>query len=78
MRSALERLAVRRAALVQRSSDRRAELAATLTRLRRDAAMPVLLGAGVAATLLGSSPRLRSWAIRAWAAYAFVSRLLRP
>jgi len=78
MKSALERLALRRAALVDRSSAQRAELAANLTRLKRDAAMPVLLSAGVAATLLGSSPQLRSWAIRAWGTYALVRRLLRP
>lgn len=78
MRSSLERLALRRAALLSRSAAQRAEIAATLTRLRRDAAMPVLLSAGVAAILLGSSPRLRSWAIRAWATYAFVRKLLHP
>jgi hypothetical protein len=69
-------LARRRAALVERSATQRDEIAATVTGMRRTSAQPLLLGAGIAATLLASSPKLRSWVVRGWAVFAFVRQLL--
>lgn len=66
----------RRVALVERSSAQRKQVADAATDLRRAAATPLLLGVGVAATLLSSSPRLRGWVVRAWAAYSLIRRLL--
>jgi hypothetical protein len=71
-------LARRRAALVERSTAQRGKLTAAVTGVRRAAAEPLLLGAGIAATLLTTSPKLRGWMVRGWAVYAFVRRLLRP
>lgn len=62
MRSALERLAARRAALVRRSSDQREALAAAAAELRPLAVLP----------------DLARTAVRAWATYALVRKLLRP
>ena len=70
---ALER---RRTALIERSTAQRGEVAAAAAGVRRTAAEPVLLGAGLAVALLTSSPKLRGWAVRAWAAYVFLRRLL--
>jgi len=70
-------LARRRAALVERSTAQRRELTEAVTGVRRATAEPLLLGAGVAVTLLTSSPKLRGWVVRAWAVYVLVRRLLR-
>jgi hypothetical protein len=70
---ALER---RRAALIERSTAQRDEVAASAAGVRRTAAEPLLLGAGIAATLLASSPKLRAWVVRGWAVYAFVRQLI--
>jgi NAD/NADP transhydrogenase alpha subunit len=72
----LDALVRRRTALIERSTAQRGEVAAAVAGVRRAAAEPLLLGAGVAATLLTSSPKLRGWVVRAWAVYAFVRRLL--
>ncbi len=69
-------LARRREALVERAAAQRGEVAAAAADLRKASAAPLLLGVGVAATLLTSSPRLRGWAVSAWAAYAFARRLM--
>jgi hypothetical protein len=76
MRPFFEGLARRRAALVERSATQRGEIAAAVTGIRRTSAQPLLLGAGIAATLLASSPKLRSWVVRGWAVYAFVRQIL--
>lgn len=76
MRAILDGLVRRRTALIERSTAQRGEVAAAVVGVRRAAAEPLLLGAGVAVTLLTSSPKLRGWVVRAWAAYAFLQRLL--
>lgn len=76
MRAFLDALLRRRAALAERSGAQREQVAAAAAQVRRAAAAPLLLGVGVAATLLTSSPKLRGWVVRAWAAYAFLRRLL--
>jgi hypothetical protein len=76
VRDFLDALVRRRAALLERSAAQRGQIAAAAADLRRGATQPLLLGLGVAATLLTSSPKLRGWMVRAWAAYAFVRRLL--
>lgn len=76
MNAFLDTLARRRTALIERSTAQRGEVAAAVAGVRRAAAEPLLLGAGVAVTLLTSSPKLRGWMVRAWAVYAFVRRLL--
>ncbi|HSB49639.1 MAG TPA: hypothetical protein VLD15_08995 [Burkholderiales bacterium] len=76
MNAFFETMARRRAALVERSAVQRGELTAAVAGLRRAAAEPLLLGAGIAATLLASSPKLRSWAVRGWALYAFVRQFI--
>jgi hypothetical protein len=72
----LDALVRRRTALIERSTAQRGEVAAAVAGVRRAAAEPLLLGAGVAVTLLTSSPKLRGWVVRAWAAYTFLRRLL--
>lgn len=76
MRAFFESLARRRAALIARSAAQRAEAAAAAAAVRRASAEPLLLGAGIAVTLLSSSPKLRGWVVRGWAVYAFVRQLL--
>lgn len=76
MRSARTRLAERRAALVARCAQERAEVAAAAARLRESVAEPLALGLGAALALAGSSPRLRAWLVRAWVAGALVRRLI--
>jgi len=76
MKAFLDALARRRAALVERSTAQRGEIAAAVTGIRRVSAAPVLLGASAAAALLASSPKLRGWAVRGWAVYAFARQLL--
>jgi hypothetical protein len=71
-----ETLARRRAALIERSATQRDAIAAAVTGVRRTSAEPLLLGAGIAAALLASSPKLRSWVVRGWAVYAFVRQLI--
>jgi hypothetical protein len=71
-----EAMARRRAALIERSTAQRGELSAAVAGVRRAAAEPLLLGAGIAATLLTSSPKLRSWVVRGWAVYAFVRQFI--
>jgi len=71
-----EALARRRAALIERSTAQRGEVEAAVADTRRAAAEPLLLGAGIAATLLTSSPKLRGWLVRGWAVYAFVRQLI--
>ena len=66
----------RRTALIERSTAQRGEVAAAVGGVRRAVAEPLLLGAGVAVTLLASSPKLRGWLVRGWAVYAFFRRLL--
>jgi hypothetical protein len=77
MRALLATLARRRAALVERSAAGRAALGSELGGVRRAATEPLLLGLSAAVALVGSTPRLRAWLVRAWVAYAFVRRLLR-
>jgi len=74
MNLSLGTLARRREALVLRSSAQRAEIAAAIERARNASAAPVLLGAGGLVTLLSTSPKLRSWLVRAWAFYSLVRR----
>ena len=76
MRAFFDTLARRRTALIARSTAQRGELATAVEGMRRAFAEPLLLGAGIAVTLLTSSPRLRGWVVRAWAVYAFVRQLL--
>jgi hypothetical protein len=45
--------------------------------MRRAAAEPLLIGAGLAATLLATSPKVRGWVVRAWTVYVFVRQLLK-
>lgn len=75
MNAFLDSLARRRAALVERSASQRGEIEAAAADIRRLSAAPVLLGASAAAALLAASPKLREWAVRGWAAYAFVRQL---
>ena len=75
MRAFFESLARRREALITRSAAQRDEVASAAADVRRASAEPLLLGAGVAVTLL-SSPKLRGWLVRALATYAFVRQLL--
>jgi hypothetical protein len=75
MNLSLEALARRREALIQRSSAQRAEIASAVERTRNAAAGPLLLGAGGVVALLSSSPKLRSWLVRAWAFYSLVRRI---
>lgn len=77
MRAFFESLARRRAALIARSTAQRAEVAAATAGVRRSSAEPLLLGAGIAVTLLTSSPKLRGWVVRGWAVYAFLRQLLK-
>ncbi|MDH3320153.1 MAG: hypothetical protein OEO84_10750 [Betaproteobacteria bacterium] len=77
MRAVLATLARRRASLVERSAAERAALVTSLAGMRRAATEPLALGLGAAVALLGSTPRLRAWLVRAWVAYALVRRLLR-
>jgi hypothetical protein len=76
MMGVLHALRDRRAALVARSARARRGVAAALGGIERSLAEPVVLGLGVAVALLGSSPRLRGWFVRAWVAGAFLRRLL--
>ena len=76
MSAFLDALVRRRTALIERSTAQRGEVAAAAAGVRRASAEPLLLGAGIAVTLLTSSPKLRGWLVRAWAVYAFVRRLL--
>ena len=76
MRAFFESLARRREALVARSAAQRDEVATAAAGVRRASAEPLLLGAGIAVTMLSSSPKLRGWVVRALAVYAFVRQLL--
>lgn len=76
MRAFFESLARRRAALIARSTTQRDEVASAAAGVRRASAEPLLLGAGIAVTLLSSSPKLRGWVVKALATYAFVRQLL--
>lgn len=76
MSAFFEALARRREALVERSTAQRGEIAVAAAAVRRTSAEPLLLGAGIAATLLASSPKLRAWVVRGWAVYAFVRQLI--
>lgn len=76
MKGTLEALGRRREALVERSEKQRGEIVAAAAEIRRVSAAPVLLGASAAAALLAASPKLRGWAVRGWAVYAFVRQLL--
>lgn len=76
MSAFFEGLAHRRTALIERSTAQRGEIAAAAADVRRTSAEPLLLGAGIAATLLTSSPKLRSWLVRGWAVYAFARQLI--
>ena len=74
MNLSLEALARRREALVQRSGAQRTEIVAAVERIRNAVTAPLLLGGGAAVALVSSSPKLRSWLVRAWAVYALVRR----
>jgi hypothetical protein len=76
MRDFFDVLGRRRETLVARSALQRVQVTASYAQLRKEAATPFLVTAGAAITLLGSSPRLRGWLVRAWAAYSLVRRLL--
>lgn len=76
MNAFFEALARRREALVERSTAQRRELTEVVTDMRSASAEPLLLGAGIAVTLLASSPKLRAWLVRGWALYAFVRQLI--
>lgn len=76
MKAFLEALGRRREALVERSAAQRERIVSAATDIRRVSAAPALLGASAAAALLASSPKLRGWAVRGWAVYAFVRQLL--
>jgi hypothetical protein len=76
MNAFFEALARRREALVERSTAQRRELTEAVTGMRSASAEPLLLGAGIAVTLLASSPALRAWLVRGWAIYAFVRQLI--
>lgn len=75
MNLSLEALARRRETLIQRSSAQRTGIAAAVERTRNAATAPLLLGGGAAVALVSSSPKLRSWLVRAWAVYALVRRI---
>lgn len=72
----IDTLRARRAALVARSQRQRRQVAEALSGVERAVAEPAILGLGAAVALLGSSPRLRGWFVRAWVAGAFLRRLL--
>ena len=74
MNLSMEALAKRREALIQRSGAQRAEIASAIERARNAATGPLLLGAGGLAALVSTSPKVRSWLVRAWAFYALVRR----
>lgn len=74
MNLSLEALARRREALIQRSGAQRGEIASAIGRARNAATAPILLGAGGLVTLFSTSPKLRSWLVRAWAFYSLVRR----
>lgn len=76
MNAFFEALARRREVLVERSAAQRRELTEAVTDMRSASAEPLLLGAGIAVTLLASSPKLRRWLVRGWAIYAFVRQLI--
>lgn len=76
MKAFLDTLARRRAVLVERSAAQRGEIAAAAADIRGISAVPIAIGASAAAALLAASPRLRGWAVRGWAVYAFVRQLL--
>jgi hypothetical protein len=76
MRPVLESLAVRREELVARSARQRSEIAQAAGGIGRAVAEPVVLGLGLAVALLGSSPRMRAWFVRAWVAGSLLRRLL--
>ena len=77
VRAFLDGLVRRRTALVERSTAQRGD-----SRRRGGGACRVrppprlLLGVGLAITLLTSSPKLRGWLVRGWAVYVLVRRLL--
>jgi hypothetical protein len=75
VKSFLDGLEQRRAALAQRSAAQRRAIATSATEIRNASAAPAIIGASVAASLLASSPKLRDWALRGWAVYAFVRQL---
>ena len=75
MNLSLDALARRREALVQRSATQRATIAAAVEGAENAVTGPLLLGAGGVAALVSSSPKLRSWLVRAWAFYALVRRI---
>lgn len=75
MNLSLETLARRREALVARSGAQRAEIAAAVERARNAATGPLLLGTGGLVALASSSPKLRTWLVRAWAFYALIRRI---
>jgi len=74
MNLSLEALARRREALVQRSGAQRTEIASAIERARHASTAPLLLGAGGLVALVSTSPKLRSWLVRAWAFYSLVRR----
>lgn len=74
MNLSLEALARRREALVQRSGAQRAQIASAIERARNASTAPMLLGAGGLVALISTSPKLRSWLVRAWAFYSLVRR----
>jgi len=76
MKDFFDALVRRRTVLVARSAAQRGQVAVAIARVHRDVTAPALVGAGVALTLLSASPQLRSWAVRGWAAYALIRRLL--
>jgi hypothetical protein len=77
MRPFFEGLARRRAALVERSAAQRGDIAAAAAGVRRAAAEPLLIGAGLAATLLATSPKVRGWVVQAWTVYVVVRQLFK-
>jgi len=74
MNLSLQALARRREALVQRSAAQRAAITSAIGRARNAATAPMLLGAGGLITLISTSPKLRSWLVRAWAFYSLFRR----
>jgi len=76
VKSFLDGVVQRRAALIERSAAQRGAIVARCTEIRNASAAPAIVGASVAASLLASSPKLRDWALRGWAVYAFVRQLL--
>lgn len=72
MNLSLQALARRREALIQRSAAQRAEIASAIGRARNAATAPMLLGAGGLVTLVSTSPKVRSWLVKAWALYSLV------